>query len=106
MWLQSPTRAIDNLAHALALDTQLLGVDRTVNLPGLSVSVAEMMDALREAAGDDVAKLIRVAPDPAIERIVASWPADFTATRARQLGFVADENYLAIVRAHMAYQGV
>jgi len=104
MWVLSPARAIDNLVHALTLDTRALGVDRTVNLPGLSVSVAEMIDALREAAGEEVVKLIRVAPDPVIERIVASWPNDFTAARARALGFVADENYLAIVRAHMAYQ--
>jgi len=103
MWLQSPARAIDNLAHALAIDTALLGVDRTVNLPGLSVSVAEMVAALREAAGADVAARIRVEPDADIERIVASWPADFTAARARELGFVADEDYLGVVRAHMAY---
>jgi len=103
MWVQSPERAIDNLVHALTLDTRALGVDRTVNLPGLSVSVAQMLDALREAAGEDVVKLIRFEPDPIIERIVASWPSDFTAARARELGFVADENYLAIVRAHRAY---
>jgi len=103
MWVLSPERAIANLVHALALDTQLLGMDRTVNLPGLSVSVAEMIEALRVAAGDEVVKLIRFEPDPVIARIVASWPSDFTATRARALGFVADENYLAIVRAHRAY---
>jgi len=102
MWLQSPARAIDNLVHALALDTQLLGVDRTVNLPGLSVSVAQMLDALREAAGEEVARRVRFERDAVIERIVASWPSDFTAARARELGFVADEDYLAIVRAHMA----
>jgi len=104
MWLQSPERAIDNLAHALALDSQLLGTDRTVNLPGLSVSVAQMIAALRDVSGEDVVKLIRLEPDPVIARIVASWPSDFTATRARQLGFVADADYLSIVRAHIAHR--
>jgi len=103
MWVLSPECAIANLVHALALDTHKLGEDRTVNLPGLSVSVAQMLDALREAAGNEVVKLIRFEPDPVIARIVASWPSDFTAARARALGFVADENYLAVVRAHMAY---
>lgn len=102
MWLQSPDRAIDNLAHALALDTQQLGNDRTVNLPGLSVSVGDMIAALREAAGEDAAKRIRFEPDAAVERIVASWPNDFTAERAKALGFVADSDYLSVVRAHMA----
>jgi len=105
MWLQSPDRAIDNLAHALALDGALLGNDRTVNLPGLSVAVGEMIDALRIAAGEAVTRLIRFAPDPAVERIVASWPNDFDAVRARALGFVADEDYVSVVRAHMASTG-
>jgi len=103
LWLQSPGCAIDNLVHALALDTQLLGEDRTVNLPGLSVSVAQMLEALRTAAGDEVVKRVHFEPDAVVERIVTSWPSDFTATRARALGFVADEDYLAIVRAHMTY---
>lgn len=105
MWLQSPDYAIHNLAHALALDGSLLGNDRTVNLPGLSVSVGAMIDALRTAAGDAVTRLIRFEPDPAIERIVASWPNDFDAVRAKALGFVADEDYVSIVRAHMARSG-
>lgn len=105
MWLQSPDRAIDNLLHALALDGELLGNDRTVNLPGLSVSVGAMIDALRIAAGEKVTKLIRYEHDPAVERIVASWPNDFDAVRARALGFVADEDYVSVVRAHMARVG-
>ncbi|MVW77314.1 D-erythronate dehydrogenase [Bordetella sp. 02P26C-1] len=106
MWLQSPDRAIDNLAHALEVDGALLGNDRTVNLPGLSVSVGSMIEALRTAAGDAVTKLIRYEPDPAVERIVASWPNDFETVRARALGFVADEDYVSVVRAHMARMGM
>ncbi len=105
MWLQSPDRAIDNLALALALDGELLGNDRTVNLPGLSVAVGDMIEAMREAAGDEAVARIRHEIDPAIERIVASWPNDFTATRALKLGFVADKDYLSIVRAHQARMG-
>ena len=106
MWLQSPDRAIDNLAHAIALDGSLLGNDRTVNLPGLSVSVGAMIEAMREAAGDEAVARIRFEPDAAIERIVASWPNDFTPARALKLGFVADNDYVSIVRAHMARTGV
>lgn len=105
MWLQSPDRAIDNLAHALALDGDLLGNDRTVNLPGLSVSIGTMIDALREAAGQAAVDRIRFERDPDIERIVASWPNDFEPVRALALGFQADQDYLSIVRAHMARTG-
>lgn len=106
MWLQSPDRAIDNLAHALALDGQLLGNDRTVNLPGLSVSIGTMIDSLREAAGQAVVDRIQFEPNPDVERIVSSWPNDFEPTRALALGFVADQDYLSIVRSHMARTGV
>lgn len=105
MWLQSPDRAIDNLAHAMTLDGALLGNDRTVNLPGLSVSVGAMIEALRASAGEAVTRLIRYERDPVVERIVASWPNDFDAVRARALGFVADDDYVSVVRAHMARMG-
>lgn len=106
MWLQSPDRAIDNLVHALALDGGLLGNDRTVNLPGLSVSIGTMIDALREAAGQEVVDRIRFEPNADIERIVSSWPSDFEPKRALALGFVADQDYLSIVRSHMTRTGV
>ncbi|WPB55536.1 D-erythronate dehydrogenase [Xylophilus sp. GOD-11R] len=102
MWLQSPRRAVDNLVHAIGLDSAALGTDRTVSLPGLSVTVGEMIDALREVAGAEVAGLIRHERDPAVEAIVASWPGDFTAERARALGFVADRDFASIVRDHIA----
>ncbi|MDZ5456866.1 D-erythronate dehydrogenase [Azohydromonas lata] len=106
MWLQSPDCAVSNLVHAISLDGALLGIDRTVNLPGLSVSVGEMIGALREVAGADVAARVRFERDPVVERIVTSWPSDFTAERARTLGFVADRDYASIIRAHLASHGV
>jgi len=106
LWLQSPDRVIDNLLHALALDTRLLGEDRTVNLPGLSVTVQDMIAALRCAAGDAAAAHIRFVPDVDITRIITSWPGDFDTRRAQELGFVADADYLFVVRAHMARMGL
>ena len=52
-------------------------------------------------AGDDVAKLIRWEPDATIQRIVESWPSKVEAPRARALGFTADADFDAIVRAHI-----
>ncbi len=106
MWLQSPQCAVSNLVHAISIDGAALGIDRTVNLPGLSVSVGEMIEALRAVAGPEVAARVRFERDPLVERIVASWPSDFTAERARALGFVADQDYASIIRAHMAGQGL
>jgi D-erythronate 2-dehydrogenase len=46
--------------------------------------------------------LIRRTPDAAIQKIVAGWPRDFSAERAEAAGFVADPDFAAIVRAHIA----
>jgi len=43
-----------------------------VSLPALTVSVAEMLATLRQVAGEAIARLVTVTPDPAIEAIVAS----------------------------------
>lgn len=51
-----------------------------VNLPALTVTVAEMLDTLRRVAGDAVADLVTVAPDPAVETLVGSWQAGFDNT--------------------------
>ena len=40
-------------------------------------------------------------PDPAIEKIVASWPARFENSRAASLGLAADTDIAAVVRQYM-----
>ena len=73
-----------------------------VNLPALTVSVGEMLDALRELAGPDVADRVRQTPDPVIEAIVWSWPARFDNTRAGELGLRPDSGIRAVIGEYMA----
>jgi nucleoside-diphosphate-sugar epimerase len=79
----------------------VLGPRRIVNLPGISVSVAQMVTALRTVAGDAVAQRIRFQRDESIERIVGSWPGAWDLTRAHALGLVADDSFEAVVRAYI-----
>ncbi|MFG2647761.1 D-erythronate dehydrogenase [Streptomyces sp. NPDC048436] len=72
-----------------------------VNLPALTVTVAEMLDTLRRVAGDTVADLVTVAPDPAVEAIVGSWPAVFDNARATALGLEPDESFESVLRAYV-----
>ncbi|MFE6158398.1 D-erythronate dehydrogenase [Streptomyces sp. NPDC056486] len=72
-----------------------------VNLPALTTTVAEMLDTLRRVAGDAVADLVTVVPDPAVEAIVGSWPAAFDNARATALGLKADESFESVVRAYV-----
>ena len=101
IWLSSPRRAIESLIALHDITDDALGGSRIVNLPGLSVSVAQMIAALRAVAGDDVAARIRFERDEAVERIVGSWPAAWDTSRARALGLAADESFEAIVRAYI-----
>ena len=101
LWLLSPRGAIDSLIAGHELPAEALGDSRTVNLPGLSVSVAEMVAALEMVAGPEPVSRISFTPDPAVERIVTSWPAAWDVTRARGLGLSADADFEGIVRAYV-----
>lgn len=101
MWVMSPRKAIEGLIHGHEIDGAALGATRTLNMPGLATSVAEMVAALEQVAGANVAARIRWEPDPAVIRIVNSWPGSFDAARAAALGFTADPDFESIVRAHI-----
>ncbi|MAU95386.1 MAG: NAD-dependent epimerase [Fulvimarina sp.] len=101
-WVASPASAVEFLMHAATMDTDVLGARRCLTMPGLSVTIAEMIEALREVAGDEVVNRIRREPDAVIEKIVAGWPRDFDASRATSVGFSADRSFADIVRAHIA----
>ncbi|WP_219114398.1 D-erythronate dehydrogenase [Janthinobacterium sp. UMAB-56] len=101
LWLLSPRGAIASLIAGHELAGEMFGASRTVNLPGLSVSVGEMIAALGQVAGSEAAARISYAPDPAVERIVKSWPGAWDTARAEALGLTADANFAAIIRAYM-----
>ena len=102
LWLMSPDRAIANLLHGNALPAAALGGRRVINMPGLSVSVADMLAALRRLAGDAVADRVRIEPDRAVQRIVNSWPGSFAAEHARRLGFTGDGSFDDVIEAYRA----
>ena len=83
------------------MDLSRLGWRRALSMPGLCVSVAEQIAALKRVAGEQVAARIRREPDETINRIVAGWPSDFNTARALSLGFKPDQSYEAILRVHI-----
>ena len=101
MWVQSPPRVIENLliGHE-ALASTLLNT-RSISVPGITVSVRDMVDSLRRIAGDAVADRVSWQLDPAIDRLVSSWPQAFSAERGRALGMTADASFDDMVRAYM-----
>jgi D-erythronate 2-dehydrogenase len=89
------------MRHAASLDTAKVGPRRALTMPGLAVTVAGQIAALRKVAGDKVVARIRHEPDPFIEKIVAGWPRRFAADRALELGFKPDASFEEIVRFHI-----
>jgi len=100
-WHASPRSAVGFLTHAAGLDTGLLEGRRALNLPGLSCTVAEQIEALRRVAGNDAVALIRRQPDPEIVKIVSLWPRDFDPARALALGFTAERTFDEIIQVHL-----
>jgi nucleoside-diphosphate-sugar epimerase len=101
LWLLSPRQAIACLMRGHDLDGALLDAQRSINLPGVSVTVGEMVEALGRAAGPAATERVVWQRDALIERIVGSWPARWDTSRAQALGFEGDRDFDAIVRAYV-----
>jgi nucleoside-diphosphate-sugar epimerase len=100
-WFASPRAAVGFLLHAAKIDLAPLGARRSVMLPGLSVTVAEEIEALRRVAGDKAVSLIRHQPDEKIATIINGWAKAFAPRRAEALGFVADQSFDEIIRIYI-----
>jgi nucleoside-diphosphate-sugar epimerase len=90
MALASPRRVVAALAHALDIPGEALGSHRSLQVPGFSVSVGEMAQALRRAGGESAYKRIAWQPDAAVQAIISGWPLALSTPRADALGFARD----------------
>jgi nucleoside-diphosphate-sugar epimerase len=100
-WFASPRAAVGFLLRAATMDLAQLGWRRNLSLPGLSATVGEEIEALRQVAGEKAVSLIRIEPDETITKIVGGWARDFDTSRAASLGFLAENSFEEIVRAHV-----
>jgi nucleoside-diphosphate-sugar epimerase len=99
--LASPARAIEGLLCAATSSERAWGGRTAVNLPALTVTIAEMISALICAAGSDAASMIDWEPDPVVARIVASWPGRFRTDRAARLGLAPDPDFDSVLTMHL-----
>lgn len=105
MWIASPDSAVDALILAMELPAAAWGANRTLNAPGITVSVGDALDALEKIAGRECAARVRFEPDPAVAAIVTGWPARFATDRAQALGFAADSGIDAVIMQHLKTLG-
>jgi nucleoside-diphosphate-sugar epimerase len=102
MWLLSPRGAVAALIAGHEAPASAFTTTRSVNVPGISVTVGAMVESLRRIAGEAVAARVKWQHDEAIDCIVRTWPRDFDAALGRRLGMHADADFDAIVRQHVA----
>jgi len=100
-WHATPRAAAGFLIHAAEIDSSKLNDRITLNMPGLSVTVQEQIDALQSVAGSDVVKLIKHQPDPTIQKIVSGWARDFDTRRSIELGFKAETSFEEIIKTYI-----
>ncbi len=100
-WFASPRAAVDFLIHAAGLSAERLGVHESLDMPGVSATIAQMIEALERVVGREAAALIRHKKDPAIAAMIDTWPKAFDPQRAVELGFEAESDFDAIIRAYL-----
>ncbi|MDA7414871.1 NAD-dependent epimerase/dehydratase family protein [Xenophilus arseniciresistens] len=99
--LASPARTIEGIVRAAEASESQWGPRTAMNLPSLATTVGEMAAALGRVAGPQALALLDRTPDPAILRIVQSWPGRFNAARAKALGLMADADFDSVIRDYV-----
>jgi nucleoside-diphosphate-sugar epimerase len=102
LFLSSPNTVIKNLIHAATVPSGALGGWRTVNLPGIRVTVQQMLNSLKIITDQTTLDRVQFKPDESINKLVSSWPAAIDNTRAVALGFQADNNFDDFIHQHIA----
>jgi D-erythronate 2-dehydrogenase len=97
----SPDRAVRGLLRGATAGPDEWGAPIAVTLPAITVTPAQMVSVLARVAGAEVAALVDWRPDETIASMMQRWPGRVRSDRATSLGLRADENFEAVVRAHM-----
>src|SRR6476646_4554982 len=102
IWVASPRTAIAGLLRANDLASDALGNRRWVNVPGISVTAAEMAASLERVAGPDVAKRIRWERSDRIERMVLGWSPAIDNAGVVGLAVPVDDNFDSLASPYSA----
>src|SRR5881394_2150629 len=101
VWILSPRRVVEAFMHAHDLPADAWPSSRVVNLPEITLSVREMIDAMGRVAGRQCVDRVKFVDDARIQGIVKTWPVRFRTDRALAMGFKADDDVESIVRDHL-----
>ena len=99
--LASPANTIAGILRVANASRDELAGRTPINLPALSLTVGDMLNALEDIAGPETRSLVTVEEDDAIGRVVGGWPGAFHTERAAALGLVADASFHDIIHQYI-----
>jgi nucleoside-diphosphate-sugar epimerase len=100
--MASPQSMVEGLIKVYEASREAFVGRSALNMPGLNVTVQQMLDALEKVAGPKVRALVKPQRDERIAGIVANWPRGVTARRAEALGIRVESNFEDIIRQYIA----
>jgi D-erythronate 2-dehydrogenase len=99
--LSSPERTLDGIMAAITTSDADWGPLTALTLPALTVTVGQMIEALRRVVGEDAAALVDFEPDPTIAAMVRGWATRIQADRAVALGLTAPPDFDSVIREYL-----
>lgn len=99
--LSSPARTVEGIIRAAEVSDLQWGPLTGVNLPALRTTVGDMAGALERVGGKAASDLLDWTPDPAILKLVETWPGNVASARAHGFGLKADASFDDIVRDYV-----
>lgn len=99
--VSSPNNTIKCLITIFEASREAMQGRLALNLPGLNVTVKEMLKALEEVAGPEVRKHVTFVRNEQIAGIVANWAKGGSAERAAALGLKPDNSFKDIIQQYI-----
>jgi nucleoside-diphosphate-sugar epimerase len=99
--LASPGTTVDGIIRAAEAADAEWGPLTAMNLPSLRTTVGEMADALEVVGGKVATGLLDWTPDPAVLKLVKTWPGNVASARANALGLEPDKDFDSVVREYI-----
>ena len=100
--VSSPALTVKGLIAVFEASREAFVGRTALNLPGLNVTVQQMLDALEAVAGPRVRARVRFEREENIARIVSNWPRGARNGRAAGLGLQPEAGFEDIVRQYIA----
>lgn len=104
--VSSPAKTVEGLIRVFECSREAYGGRTALNLPGMTVTVQQMLDALERVAGAEVRARVTFQRDERIANIVANWPKGAGVGRATtSLGLMPETSFDDIIRQFIADYG-